>query len=61
MLTEQSLLVLEELQLFFSLSPIFSMIMSIIVFKSEVNLLFINSLIFMIIGIYLTASDKNDD
>lgn len=52
---------MEELHLFFSLSPIFSMIMSTIVFKSEVNLLFINSLIFMIIGIYLTASDKNDD
>lgn len=45
----------------FSLSPIFSMIISIIVFKSEINLLFIISLIFMIIGIYLTASDKSED
>lgn len=41
----------------FSLSPIISVFLSIIVFKDKINYLFIVSLIFMIIGIYFTIYD----
>lgn len=42
----------------FSLSPIFSTIISIILFKENINIFFVVSLIFMIIGIYYTISDN---
>lgn len=42
----------------FSLSPIFSTILSIIIFNEKSNILFIISLIFMIIGIYFTIYDN---
>lgn len=42
----------------FSLSPIFSTILSIIIFNEKSNILFIISLILMIIGIYFTIYDN---
>ncbi len=43
----------------FSLSPIFSTVLSIIIFKNKVNNLFIVSLLFMLLGIYFTCFSKD--
>lgn len=42
----------------FSLSPIFSTIFSIIIFKDEINIYFIISLLLMLIGIYFSIIDS---
>lgn len=42
----------------FSLSPIFSAIFSIIIFKDKINIFFIISLLLMLIGIYFTIMDN---
>ncbi len=42
----------------FSLRPIFSTILSIIIFKEKTNVLFIISLLFMSLGIYFTICDS---
>lgn len=42
----------------FSLSPIFSTIFSIIIFKDKINIFFIISLVFMLIGIFFTIIDS---